>query len=401
VASIRERVPSLKTVVCVGGPAEGAVAWEDFVAGRPASFAPGTPVAPESVVAFLSTSGSTGSPKLAMLTHANLLSNVLTEAGLYGLGGGDVFACVLPLFHNYALLDSCLLPLYLGATIVLGHHEDAEGLLGLIERHCVSFVALMPAQLSELALRDFGRDHDTSSLRMVQTGGAPLAPAALERFRRRYGLEPLDGYGCSEASSTVTVMPADAPVRPGSVGRPMPNQEVRVVDEDGREVPAGAEGEVVVRGPNVFAGYLGLPEETARALRGGWLHTGDLGRFDADGYLWITGRKKALINVGGMKVCPAEVEAVLQQVEGVQAACVVPSYHPTLGEVVKAFLEVPEGRRVEAAAVLAHCAARLAGHKVPRLVELRPALPRTGSGKVAAAALAEEERRRAWPATAA
>src|SRR5262249_6897898 len=155
--------------------------------------------------------------------------------------------------------------------------------------------------------------------------------------------------------------------RVGTVGKSMPNQEVRIVDEDGLPVGAGEEGEVVVRGPNVFRGYYGLPDETRRALRDGWLHTGDLGRLDAGGHLTISGRKKAMINVGGMKVSPAEVEEVLHQIEGVRAACVVAGHHPVLGEVVKAFVEAPEGG-LSAEEVIRHCSGRLGEWKVPRFV---------------------------------
>jgi long-chain acyl-CoA synthetase len=402
VRAVAGRLPALRTVVCAGATEAwpAALPWERFVEGRPDAYEPGAPVRPEDVAVFLYTSGSTGSPKAAMLSHANLLSNVATEAELYGLGRDDVFGCVLPMFHNYALLDTCLLPLCLGATIAVGDHEDTEGVLGLIERRRVTFLAAMPAQLGEMACRDFARRYDTASLRMVQTGGAPLSTEVQRKFRARYGLDILEGYGCSEASSTVTVMPVGGPVRPQSVGKPMPNQRVRVVDEDGRDVPAGQEGEVVVRGPNVFRGYHGQPEETRRALRDGWLHTGDLGRFDADGYLYITGRIKSMINVGGLKVCPAEVEEVLQQVEGVAGACVVATYHPELGEAVKAFVEPVPGRRPEVERLLRHCEARLGGYKVPRSIEVRAALPRTGTGKVAAKALQDEERARAWPPAA-
>src|SRR5262249_30030449 len=198
----------------------------------------------------------------------------------------------------------------------------------------------------------------------------------------------------------VTVMPPEGPYKPASVGKVMPNQEVRIVDDEGDDLPPGAEGEVVVRGPNVFAGYHGLPEETAQALAGGWLHTRDLGRGDREGSLFIRGRKKSMISVGGFKVSPAEVEEVLHQVEGVLGACVVASYDPVLGEAVKAFVEAPEGRRPDPARLLRHCEQKLGPYKVPRTIEFRTTLPRTGTGKIAAKLLQAEERR-SWPRPAA
>jgi long-chain acyl-CoA synthetase len=187
-------------------------------------------------------------------------------------------------------------------------------------------------------------------------------------------------------------MPIHGPYKPFSVGKPMPNQRVRIVDKGGKDVPPGREGEIVVRGPNVCRGYYGLPEESKLALRGGWYHTGDRGKFDDEGFLYITGRLKSMINVGGFKVYPAEVEEVLYQVPGVRATCVVASYHPLYGETVKAFIEAPQGQWPDEARIIRHCEERLGSYKVPRLIEFRPALPRTGTGKIAVKLLEAEER---------
>jgi long-chain acyl-CoA synthetase len=254
----------------------------------------------------------------------------------------------------------------------------------------VTFLATMPAQLGEMVELQ-GRAFDTSSLRMVQTGGAPLPTHVQLRFQQRYGLPIIEGYGCSEASSTVTVVPMHGPYKPRSVGKPMPNQRVRIVDEHGRDVPDGQEGEVLVKGPNVCRGYYGMPAASRDALRGGWLHTGDLGKFDDEGFLYITGRKKSMINVGGFKVYPAEVEEVLYQVDGVVEACVVASHDPKLGETCKAFVATRPGCRPDAARILQHCEQRLGSYKVPRKIEFRERLPRTGTGKIAAQQLQAEE----------
>jgi long-chain acyl-CoA synthetase len=391
VEAIRDRLPALRHVIVIDGGATGDVlSWEAFLAGQPDSYAPPRPAVPGDVVVFLYTSGTTGFPKGAMCSHANLLSNVATEADLYGLGEGDVFSCVLPLFHNYAFVDTCLLPIWYGCTTVLGELSDTAALLEMIESHRVTFLATMPAQLGEMV--EFqGRAFDTSSLRMVQTGGAPLPTHVQLRFQERYGLPIIEGYGCSEASSTVTVVPMNGPYKPLSVGKPMPNQRVRIVDEHGRDVADGQEGEILVKGPNVCRGYYGMPAASRDALRGGWLHTGDLGKFDDEGFLYITGRKKSMINVGGFKVYPAEVEEVLYQVDGVVEACVVASYDPKLGETCKAFVATRPGCRPDAARILRHCEQRLGSYKVPRKIEFRERLPRTGTGKIAAQQLQAEE----------
>jgi long-chain acyl-CoA synthetase len=396
IAAIREQVPALQTVVTIDNNATlpAALTWGRFLTGQSTTFVPPRPVLPSDVVVFLYTSGTTGLPKAAMCTHNNLLNNVATEAELYGLGRDDVFSCVLPMFHNYSLVDTCLLPLWYGATIAVGTLEDTEGLLSLIEQHRVTFLATMPGQLGEMVSGQWSRNYDTSSLRMVQTGGAPLPTEVQRKFQEQYGLPIIEGYGCSEASSTVTVMPMQGPYRPFSVGKVMPNQRVRIVDDHDQDVPPGQEGEVVVQGPNVCQGYYGLPEETKALLRGGWLHTGDLGRLDEEGFLYITGRKKSMINVGGFKVYPAEVEEVLYQIDGVVEACVIASHHPELGETCKAFVVTRPDVHPDCARIMRHCEQKLGGYKVPRLIEFRKELPRTGTGKIAAKVLQAEELKR-------
>jgi long-chain acyl-CoA synthetase len=398
IEAIRAQVPALRTVIVVGAgeSTSDVLSWDHFLAEQPSSYTPPRPSLPTDVIVFLYTSGTTGFPKGAMCTHGNLLSNVATEAELYGLNRDDVFSCVLPMFHNYSLVDTCLLPIWYGSTIVIGDLEDTEAVLSLIEKHRITFLATMPSQLSELVALKFARTYDTSSLRMVQTGGAPLPTEVQRKFQAKYGLPIIEGYGCSEASSTVTVMPMQGPYKPLSVGKVMPNQQLRIVDEQGCEVAAGQEGEVLVKGPNVCQGYYGMPAESRTALRGGWLHTGDLGKLDEEGFLYITGRKKSMINVGGFKVYPAEVEDVLYQVAGVIEACVVASYHPRHGETVKAFIEAPEGQRPSEREMIRHCEAKLGGYKVPRLIEFRSSLPRTGTGKIAAKVLQAEEMSRTW-----
>jgi long-chain acyl-CoA synthetase len=392
VQAIRDRLPALRHVIVIDAAESNgeALAWSDFLTGQPDTYTPARPGVPSDVVVFLYTSGTTGFPKGAMCSHANLLSNVATEAELYGLGRDDVFSCVLPLFHNYAFVDTCLLPIWYGCTTVLGDLTDTEALLDMIERHRITFLATMPTQLAEMVQRQ-GRRFDTSSLRMVQTGGAPLPTQVQWRFQALYGLPIIEGYGCSEASSTVTVIPMHGPYKPHSVGKPMPNQRIRIVDEHGRDVRDGEEGEILVKGPNVCRGYYGMPAESRDALRGGWLHTGDLGKLDDEGFLYITGRKKSMINVGGFKVYPAEVEEVLYQVDGVLEACVVASRHPQLGETCKAFVATKPGCRPDVMGIQRFCEQRLGPYKVPRVIEFRERLPRTGTGKIAAKVLQAEE----------
>src|SRR5262249_10709795 len=192
----------------------------------------------EQVMVFLYTSGTTGFPKGAMCSHGNLLSNVATEAEIYGMKRDDVFSCVLPMFHNYSLVDTCLLPIWLGATIVIGDLDDTRRVMADIERRRITFLATMPAQLAEILKGDFA-EFANRSVPMVQTGGAPLPTEVQRKFQEKFGLSILEGYGCSEASSTVTVMPSGGPVKPLSVGQVMFNQRIRIVDDEDRDVAQG------------------------------------------------------------------------------------------------------------------------------------------------------------------
>jgi acyl-CoA synthetase (AMP-forming)/AMP-acid ligase II len=228
---------------------------------------------------------------------------------------------------------------------------------------------------------------DTSSLRCVICGAAPMPAAAIHEFEDRYGVPILEGYGLSEGTVVTTANPLHGVRKPGTVGLPMPGQEVRIVDQDDRALPAGQVGEVTVRGPNVMRGYLGQPDATAETLRGGWLHTGDLGRFDEDGYLVLVDRLKDMIIRGGENIYPKEIEDVLYAHPSVFDAAVVGRADPLFGEEPVAFVVLRPGFAAEPTELIEHCSTVLAKFKVPRAVFVETSLPRTPIGKIAKPAL--------------
>jgi long-chain acyl-CoA synthetase len=340
-------------------------------------------------VAFLTyTSGTTGPPKGAMNTHGNVVFSSQTYREWVGIGGDDVILGVAPLFHITGLVAHIGLSLLTGAPLVLGYRFDAAQALELVERHRVTFTTGAITVFIALMDAPERRERDTSSLRTIVSGGAPIAPATVEAFERRFGTYIHNIYGLTETTSPSHCVPMGmrAPVDPASgalsVGVPVYGTVARVVGEDGRELPPGEVGEIVTSGPQVVPGYWGRPDESERAIPGGALHTGDVGFMDADGWFYVVDRKKDQINAAGYKVWPREVEDVLYGHPAVREAAVVGVPDAYRGETVKAFVSLRPGEHVDADELIAFCRERMAAYKYPRMIELVDELPRTASGKV-------------------
>ncbi len=345
------------------------------------------------------TSGTTGRPKGVMITHGNLLAAAEGGAEFFReVAGGDetVALGVLPLSHSYGVMTSLAGALAGGSTrSVLLRWFDPGLFLSCVERYRVEVTALVPAMMAMLVAFDGGSSHDTSTLRVVISGAAPCPQELARAFAEKFGCEVLEGYGLTE---TVALVSANRPgrARPGSVGLPLPGVEVGILDEHGGFLPPGEVGEVVVRGGNVMAGYWRMPEETAGALEGGWLRTGDLGYLDSDGYLYVVGRKKDLIIRGGFNIYPREVEEVLLEHPGVAEVAVVGVPDPVYGEQPVAVV-VPRGDAPSPEELVSFARARLASYKVPRAVAFTASLPKNSVLKVVKGELrqvAEEALRR-------
>jgi fatty-acyl-CoA synthase len=329
------------------------------------------------------TSGTTGRPKGAILTHGNLVASTLSWIHEMRAGEDDVWLSGQPLFHIGGI--NGLLPfLTLGATSIVTPTTgfDPEAALERIARHGVTMCIFVPSQWDLLCRAERVRRMDRSRLRVAMWGASPAARGTLELMAATFPqAEIVSAYGQTEMAGATTLLKgADAVRKMGSVGRPMLGVELRVVDDDLRDVPAGVTGEIVYRGPTVMAGYHDDPDASAEAFAGDWFHSGDLATRDEDGYLWLVDRKKDLIISGGENVYPAEVERVLLEHEAVADAAVVGMAHPKWVETPLAF--VVAAGDVDEDALIAHCRERLAGFKKPSAVVFVDALPRNAAGKV-------------------
>lgn len=329
------------------------------------------------------TGGTTGLPKGVVLTHAAIATNISQrEALLPTEMAGERLLCVAPLFHVYAM-SMCLHNMcYCSGTLYLQERFEPSALLRELESRAITILAGNPTLFSGLMNSEAFGTTDFSSLRYTYSGAAPLPLETLSRWESTTGSPVFEGYGLSEAGPVVSFNPSRGARKPGSVGIAVPGTDIRIAKN----------GEVQVRGPQLMSGYWQNAEETNQVLIDGWLHTGDLGKLDEDGYLFIRGRLKDMLKVSGFSVFPREIEEVLHQHEQVVEAAVVGRADAHRGEVPVAFVVCD--RQPEIAELLDHCRARLASYKVPSQCYLAEALPRTGPGKVDKQALAEEARRR-------
>ncbi len=336
-------------------------------------------VSPDDIAVILYTSGTTGNPKGVVLTHRNLISNALAGRREDAVRREETHLAVLPLAHAYGILVANVF--FLSGNKIIAHPRfDTTAVLSAIERYRITGFAGVPAMFVALLFSPDADNYDTSSLQYCVSGSAPLPVAVLEGFEQKFGCKILEGYGLSEASAALTGHARDMPRKPGSVGKPLPGVELLVVDEHDQPLPAGQVGEVIARGPNIMQSYYNMPEETQAALRNGWLHTGDMGYLDEDGYLYIVERKKDLIIRGGFNIYPRDVEEVLNRHPAVIESAVVGVPSERMGEEVKAFVVTREP--VDAETLMAYCRESLANYKTPSQIEFVSSLPRNAVGKI-------------------
>jgi long-chain acyl-CoA synthetase len=366
-------------IVLVGG-GDGGLAWDDLVAGR-ADRLSIVDRGDDDLAVLLYTSGTTGRPKGVALSHANLASNARAAASLYELDRTAWALMVLPLSHSYGLTVMNAGHL-LGTKGVLLRWFYPEGVLEAIQRYRVQSMAGVPTMFVYLLnYPDAGR-FDTSSMLSWGSGAAPLPAEIVEPFEKKFGGRMLEGYGLTEASPVVSAHRYSGVRKLGSVGQALPGVTVAILDDADHALAAGEVGEVCVRGPNVMQGYYRLPEETAATLRGGWLHTGDMGRLDEEGYLYIVERKKDLIIRGGFNIYPREVEDVLYAHPAVAEAAVVGLRDSLMGEEVLAYVALKPGATTDEATLLTFCQSRLAKYKSPRHIRFLESLPKSPIGKI-------------------
>jgi len=353
----------------------------------------------ESLAVLLYTSGTSGRPKGVMLTHGNLEANIRGAAACAGIRQARTFLGVLPQFHSFGLTGLTLLPLALGARTIYTARFVPRRLIKLIQEHRPEVFMAIPSMYGAMLGVKQAEPDALASLRFPVSGGEALPAATFEAFETRFGIRILEGYGLTETGPILSWSTPEH-FRRSSVGRPLANVRILVVDDTDRPVPCGEEGEILAAGPNVMAGYYNLPEETgavlaflpdpaAEAPAGDegpplrrFFRTGDMGRLDEEGYLYVTGRKKEMLIIGGENVYPREIEEVLNRHASVAASGVVGRQDSTRGEVPVAYVELAEGADFDDQALRQHCREHLAGYKVPREIHLLESLPRNASGKV-------------------
>ena len=358
----------------------------------------------EDVALLQYTGGTTGVPKGAMLTHTNMVSDALFVKAWGNVTEKDVMMGVLPFFHIYGLTVSFVTSMLSGATVIVVPRFETKHVLELVQKYKVTFFPGVPTIYVAIINYPEVKKYKLTTIRACISGAAPLPVVVRKKFMELTGGLLVEGYGLSEASPVTHVNPLDDPkkIKDGSIGIPFPNTDAKIVDvETGEELPIGEVGELVVKGPQVMKGYWNMPEETAKVLKDGWLHTGDIAKMDEDGYFYIVDRKKDMINAAGYKVWPREIEEVLYKHPAVKEAAVIGVPDPYRGETVKAYI-VPKDEYKDVLTdetkkqqliqdLEKFCRDHLAAYKVPRLWEFRDELPKSLVGKILRRVLKEEE----------
>jgi len=381
---------SVSTWVLVDGDSPGTFPFGETIGREPVPEP--ARVAPDDTAVLLYTSGTTGFPKGAMISHRNTLFNVASCRATLGYREDDVGLISLPLFHVTGLNSQLVALLSCGATVILQKEYDTTRMLELLTRYRATALFFVPAIYKLITLRNDLDRFDLSTVRVAAYGGAPMAPETIVALGRILSAEFHNCYGLTECSSLGTVLPAENVLTHAeSVGRPVPGTRAEVRGPGGNALRPGEIGELYLHGPHIVRGYFNAPEKTREALRDGWLRTGDVARIDGDGFVYILDRAKDMINRGGEKIYSLEVENVLYTYPGVAEAAVFGVPHPVFGEVPSARLVPQPGETIDPEKVRAFCRARLADYKVPVRVEIADRIPRNPGGKIL-----KVELRREW-----
>jgi long-chain acyl-CoA synthetase len=364
---------------------EGTQTLGRLMANRPPVFSTVQTKADDTAV-ILYTSGTTGRPKGAELTHSNMVMNARLADNLFQRVDHDVHLVVLPLFHSFGQTVQMNAGFYTSATLTLLPRFDPEAALSIMQRDRVTFFAGVPtmywALLNYPEAEKFDLVRIAKILRLAVSGGAAMPVEVMKAFEKKFKVKIQEGYGLSETSPVASFNRLDMERKPGSVGVPVWGVEIRIVDELDRDAPQGELGEIVIRGHNVMKGYYNKPDATEEAFRGGWFHTGDIGRLDEDGYIYIVDRVKDMVIRGGFNVYPREVEEVLMSHPQVSLAAVIGLPHDRYGEEIKAFIVLAAGATITEEEIVTWSKANMADYKYPRFVEFRDTLPMNATGKI-------------------
>ncbi|MFJ8258331.1 long-chain-fatty-acid--CoA ligase [Peribacillus asahii] len=380
-SEVKKQLENLKLVVYTEAENQEST-WEHLMETGTSINVYGSPyIDDEDLAVILYTSGTTGKPKGAMLTHRNLVSNADSISKLLELDVKDRVVAVLPMFHVFCMTICLNAPIACGATVLIQPKFSPHDVVSAIREKKATVFAGVPTMYSFIYQLPEAIAEDCQSIRMCISGGASIPTELLHKFENKFNVSILEGYGLSETAPLVAINPLKGTRKPGSIGLNIPAVQSKVVDEFGKELPRGEVGELVVQGPNVMRGYLNMPEATAAALIDGWLYTGDLARMDEEGYIYIVDRKKDIIIVGGYNVYPREVEEVLYQHPSIVEASVVGVPNEGYGESVKAYVVVKD-KQLTIDDILHFCQDKLVKYKLPRQVEFLKELPKNSTGKI-------------------
>lgn len=349
-------------------------------------------------LAFLQyTGGTTGVAKGAMLTHSNIVSNVDQAyhwSGHFLRAGKEIVITALPLYHIFCLLANALLFMRMGGmNVLITNPRDIDGFVKEMSRYKFTAITSVNTLFNALVHNKKFQQLDFSKLHFAMGGGMAVQHAVAVGWQKITGVHILEAYGLTETSPAATINPVYCREYNGSIGLPIPSTEVKIIDDDGGELPIGKEGELCIRGPQVMRGYWNMPEETKKVLtEDGWLKTGDVAKFDEEGFLYIVDRKKDMVVVSGFNVYPNEVEAVIAEHPGVNEVAVIGVPHPVTGEAVKAFIVPVDGEKLASQELITFCRKKLTPYKVPKIFEFRDELPKSNVGKILRRALRDEAR---------
>ncbi len=398
IMAIQDKLPKLKNKIAVGEEKHpDACLFKELIENYPAN-PPDVKIDPKKDLAVIQyTSGTTGLPKGCMLTHYNLMSCAFQLLLMHGLQTtrDDILLAHLPFYHSYGMAVIMCPSVFFGLRMVIQKRFDPQEFLELIQKFKVTIVTTVMPVITGLAqFPELVKEYDLSSLRYINNGAVPIALKTAKKFEELTGVTVSQGYGLSETSAVSHTNPLTQ-IRLDSVGVPIPDTEQKIVDVEtgSKELPPGEVGEIIIRGPQVMMGYWKRPEDTAETIRDGWLYTGDLGKIDKDGYLYIVDRKKEIIKCMGFTIGPADLEAVLLQHPSVADCAVVGKPDPTYAEIPKAYVALRPGAKATEQELIEFVAEKVAGYKKIREVEFVDVIPRSLSGKVLRKEFIERERR--------
>lgn len=381
IKACQAQAPGVTTVILVDGDAsEGTYAYRALVDAAPEETAIAETL-DDDIAALIYTAGTTGKAKGVIHTHGTLYANAFMQHQTYPPTDGMTYISILPLCHAYGIASSNL-GLFRMNTTVLLNTFDVDVIFSAIEKYAGHICAAVPTMYVYMLLYPDPKRYNLSSMKYWACGSAPLAAHTWNKFKQIYGFEIIEGWGLTEAGANNATNPWLGAKKIGSIGQPMKGTQMRIVDDTGQPQPDGEKGEIVIRGPQVMKGYWGRPEETAQALRDGWLYTGDVGYVDSDGYFWITDRKKDLIIKGGENISPRTIEEVLYLCPGVSEAAVIGMKDEKYGEDIKAFVVLEPDATLTADEIVAFCAQRLTRFLLPREVVFLSAMPKSLVGKI-------------------